>query len=70
MKESKNDWMEDIITSNRLSTSQKITAIRVELRKRLPEKIIGVRYDRGSMSRGYQHGYNQAIQDMREAIEP
>ena len=27
MKEFKDDWMEDIVTSNRLSTSQKIAAL-------------------------------------------
>ena len=34
----------------------------------LPKKENINRYDKGSRSRGYQEGYNQAIQDMRSSI--
>ena len=34
-----------------------------------PEKIKGVRYDKGSNSRGYQHGYNQACDDFEPYIK-
>ena len=36
--------------------------------KKKPEKIKGVRYDRGSNSRGYQEGYNQAIEEYDKYI--
>lgn len=48
--------------------SQALTRILELVEKCVPEKIIGVRYDRESNSQKYKEGYNQALTEIKRRI--